>query len=111
MSAFELWYVVAVLCVVGLILFLGCRRPGWRDLIALRLVLSSYVIIVIQGTMQGAMLVGGTRNADLLLSLLFLILWLWGGVRALVCRSSRYRKLAFICWGILLLLGAVGAGA
>ena len=68
MSAFELWYVVAVLCVVGLILFLGCRRPGWRDLIALRLVLSSYVIIVI----QGAMLVRGTRNADLLLSLLFL---------------------------------------
>lgn len=107
MSAFELWYVVAVLCVVGLILFLGCRRPGWRDLIALRLVLSSYVIIVI----QGVMLVGGTRNADLLLSLLFLILWLWGGVRALVCRSSRYRKLTFICWGILLLLGAVGAGA
>ena len=107
MSAFELWYVVAVLCVVGLILFLGCKRPGWRDLIALRLVLSSYVIIVI----QGAMLVRGTRNADLLLSLLFLILWLWGGVRALVCRSSRYRKLTFICWGILLLLGAVGAGA
>ena len=107
MSAFELWYVVAVLCVVGLILFLGCKRPGWKDLIALRLVLSSYVIIVI----QGVMLVGGTRNADLLLSLLFLILWLWGGVRALVCRSSRYRKLTFICWGILLLLGAVGAGA
>ena len=107
MSAFELWYVVAVLCVVGLILFLGCRRPGWRDLIALRLVLSSYVIIVIQGAMFG----GGTWNADILLSLLFLILWLWGGVRALVCRSSRYRKLTFICWGILLLLGAVGAGA
>ena len=107
MSAFELWYVVAVLCVVGLILFLGCRRPGWRDLIALRLVLSSYVIIVIQGAMFGS----GTLNADLLLSLLFLILWLWGGVRALVCRSSRYRKLTFICWGILLLLGAVGAGA
>lgn len=107
MSAFELWYVVAVLCVVGLILFLGCRRPGWKDLIALRLVLSSYVIIVI----QGAMFVSGTWNADILLSLLFLILWLWGGVRALVCRSSRYRKLTFICWGILLLLGAVGAGA
>ncbi|MBR5186268.1 MAG: hypothetical protein IKW19_08235 [Akkermansia sp.] len=107
MSAFELWYVVAVLCVVGLILFLGCRRPGWRDLIALRLVLSSYVIIVIQGAMFGS----GTLNADILLSLLFLILWLWGGVRALVCRSSRYRKLTFICWGILLLLGAVGAGA
>ena len=107
MSAFELWYVVAVLCVVGLILFLGCRRPGWRDLIALRLVLSSYVIIVIQGAMVGC----GTWNADLLLSLLFLLLWLWGGVRALVCRSSRYRKLTFICWGILLLLGAVGAGA
>ena len=107
MSAFELWYVVAVLCVVGLVLFLGCRRPGWRDLIALRLVLSSYVIIVIQGAMFGC----GTLNADILLSLLFLILWLWGGVRALVCRSSRYRKLTFICWGILLLLGAVGAGA
>ncbi len=107
MSAFELWYVVAVLCVVGLILFLGCKRPGWRDLIALRLVLSSYVIIVIQGAMFGS----GTLNADILLSLLFLILWLWGGVRALVCRSSRYRKLTFICWGILLLLGAVGAGA
>ena len=107
MSAFELWYVVAVLCVVGLILFLGCRRPGWRDLIALRLVLSSYVIIVIQCAMFGS----GTLNADILLSLLFLILWLWGGVRALVCRSSRYRKLTFICWGILLLLGAVGAGA
>ena len=107
MSAFELWYVVAVLCVVGLILFLGCRRPGWRDLIALRLVLSSYVIIVIQGAMFGS----GTLNADILLSLLFLILWLWGGVRALVCRSSRYRKLTFICWGILLLLGSVGAGA
>ena len=107
MSAFELWYVVAVLCVRGLILFLGCRRPGWRDLIALRLVLSSYVIIVIQGAMFGS----GTLNADILLSLLFLILWLWGGVRALVCRSSRYRKLTFICWGILLLLGAVGAGA
>lgn len=107
MSAFELWYVVAVLCVVGLILFLGCRRPGWRDLIALRLVLSSYVIVVIQGAMFGS----GTLNADILLSLLFLILWLWGGVRALVCRSSRYRKLTFICWGILLLLGAVGAGA
>ena len=107
MSAFEVWYVVAVLCVVGLILFLGCRRPGWRDLIALRLVLSSYVIIVIQGAMFGS----GTLNADILLSLLFLILWLWGGVRALVCRSSRYRKLTFICWGILLLLGAVGAGA
>lgn len=107
MSAFELWYVMAVLCVVGLILFLGCRRPGWRDLIALRLVLSSYVIIVIQGAMFGS----GTLNADILLSLLFLILWLWGGVRALVCRSSRYRKLTFICWGILLLLGAVGAGA
>ena len=107
MSAFELWYVVAVLCVVGLILFLGCRRPGWRDLIALRLVLSSYLIIVIQGAMFGS----GTLNADILLSLLFLILWLWGGVRALVCRSSRYRKLTFICWGILLLLCAVGAGA
>ena len=107
MSAFEVWYVVAVLCVVGLILFLGCRRPGWKDLIALRLVLSSYVIIVIQGAMFGS----GTLNADILLSLLFLILWLWGGVRALVCRSSRYRKLTFICWGILLLLGAVGAGA
>ena len=107
MSAFELWYVVAVLCVVGLILFLGCRRPGWRHLIALRLVLSSYVIIVIQGAMFGS----GTLNADILLSLLFLILWLWGGVRALGCRSSRYRKLTFICWGILLLLGAVGAGA
>ena len=107
MSAFELWYVVAVLCVVGLILFLGCRRPGWKDLIALRLVLSSYVIIVIQGAMFGS----GTLNADILLSVLFLILWLWGGVRALVCRSSRYRKLTFICWGILLLLGAVGAGA
>lgn len=107
MSAFELWYVAAVLCVVGLILFLGCRRPGWKDLIALRLVLSSYVIIVIQGAMFGS----GTLNADILLSLLFLILWLWGGVRALVCRSSRYRKLTFICWGILLLLGAVGAGA
>ena len=107
MSAFELWYVVAVLCVVGLILFLGCRRPGWKDLIALRLVLSSYVIIVIQGAMFGS----GTLNADILLSLLFLIVWLWGGVRALVCRSSRYRKLTFICWGILLLLGAVGAGA
>ena len=107
MSAFELWYVVAVLCVVGVILFLGCRRPGWKDLIALRLVLSSYVIIVIQGAMFGS----GTLNADILLSLLFLILWLWGGVRALVCRSSRYRKLTFICWGILLLLGAVGAGA
>ena len=107
MSAFELWYVVAVLCVVGLILFLGCRRPGWKDLIALRLVLSSYVIVVIQGAMFGS----GTWNADILLSLLFLILWLWGGVRALVCRSSRYRKLTFICWGILLLLGAVGAGA
>lgn len=107
MSAFELWYVVAVLCVVGLILFLGCRRPGWKDLIALRLVLSSYVIIVIQCAMFGS----GTLNADILLSLLFLILWLWGGVRALVCRSSRYRKLTFICWGILLLLGAVGAGA
>ena len=107
MSAFELWYVVAVLCVVGLILFLGCRRPGWKDLIALRLVLSSYVIIVIQGAMFGS----GTLNADILLSLLFLILWLWGGVRALVCRSSRYRKLTFICWAILLLLGAVGAGA
>ena len=107
MSAFELWYVVAVLCVVGLILFLGCKRPGWKDLIALRLVLSSYVIIVIQGAMFGS----GTLNADILLSLLFLILWLWGGVRALVCRSSRYRKLTFICWGILLLLGAVGAGA
>ena len=107
MSAFELWYVVAVLCVVGLILFLGCKRPGWKDLIALRLVLSSYLIIVIQGAMFGS----GTLNADILLSLLFLILWLWGGVRALVCRSSRYRKLTFICWGILLLLGAVGAGA
>ena len=107
MSAFELWYVVAGLCVGGLILILGCRRPGWRDLIALRLVLSSYVIIVIQGAMFGS----GTWNADILLSLLFLILWLWGGVRALVCRSSRYRKLTFICWGILLLLGAVGAGA
>ena len=107
MSAFELWYVVAVLCVVGLILFLGCKRPGWKDLIALRLVLSSYVIIVIQGAMFG----NGTLNADILLSLLFLILWLWGGVWALVCRSSRYRKLTFICWGILLLLGAVGAGA
>ena len=107
MSAFELWYVVAVLCVVGVILFLGCRRPGWKDLIALRLVLSSYVIVVIQGAMFGS----GTWNADILLSLLFLILWLGGGVRALVCRSSRYRKLTFICWGILLLLGAVGAGA
>ena len=102
-----MWYVVAVLCVVGLILFLGCKRPGWKDLIALRLVLSSYLIIVIQGAMFGS----GTLNADILLSLLFLILWLWGGVRALVCRSSRYRKLTFICWGILLLLGAVGAGA
>ena len=110
MNMFELWSVAVVLGVAVLILFQGCKRPGWKDLLALRLVLCSYLMLLIQGAISGAA-GGGTWNAETVVFLLSLITWLWGGVRALVWRSSRHRALTITCWAVYLLLGGLGAVA
>ena len=110
MISFDSWCIMLALCVMALVLFAGVRRPGWKDLLALRLVLCSYLVLLIQGAVSG--LVGGaTWSSDTIVALLSLIAWLWGGVRVLVCRSSRYRAHTLICWVVYLLLGLVGAVA
>ncbi len=110
MISFDTWCILLSLSAMALVLFAGFRRPGWQNLLAWRLVFCSYLVLVLQGIISGA--VGhGAWNAETVVCLLSFVSWLWGGVRALVRRSSRYRWLTLTCWGLYLLLGLIGAFA
>ena len=52
MISFDSWCIMLALCVMALVLFAGVRRPGWKDLLALRLVLCSYLVLLIQGAVS-----------------------------------------------------------
>lgn len=107
-GAYEWIYLAASLLVPGIVLFLGCRKPGWKETLAFRMVIGSYLLILVPTFLNTMLGSGLTRNADLLLFLLFHVLWLWGGLRAMLRRNTRHRKLALVGWGLLLILAVVG---
>ena len=109
--SYDMWCIPVALSVVALVLFIGCRRPVWRNLLALRLVLCSYLVLLIQGSLSSAVAGGTWMIPEMVVFLLSFVAWLWGGVLVMVRRSSRYRALTLTCWAVYLLLGILGSVA